>query len=556
VTLANTIIAGNTAPTGPDVGGTVSSLGYNLIGNSSGGSGFAAADLLDVNPLLGPLQNNGGPTETMALLPGSLAIGAGSVALAVDANGNPLTADQRGSARIVNGAVDIGAFESRGFTITVASGNNQQTAVNTAFAEPLVVMVTSPYGEPVAGGAVTYIAPNGGPSATFGFRLGGFGPPTAIIDASGQASIAAAANGIPGSYTVSASARGAAGTSFDLTNTQGPATQLVIVTQPSATATAGRKIPTQPVIYVEDQYGNLETGDNSTQVTASLASGSGPLVETLTVTVSGGIATFTDLAEVNAGTISLLFTSVPTFTPVISSNILIMPAQPSQLVIHTQPSATAATGRPFATQPVIYEEDMYGNLETGDNSTQVTVGLGTGTGPLQGTTAVTVSGGIATFSGLRDYTAETIVLVFTSPTLTPATSNPITISSGQSNGQVIVGQAHVGSAAALAGVKAGGVHPGVVAGTETSRRKNHLAIRGRSLPATTKPHTHVAVRSRPRQSRGVPAGEVSSLQTVARANHARAVVRADSAPVRVSAQLKASLAAYLITLKHAGSRLS
>ncbi len=94
MTVANTIIAGNTAPTGPDLDGFITSLGHNLIGNSSGSSGFVAADLQSVNPLLGPLQNNGGPTETMAPLPGSPAIAAGSVAL-IPAG---ITTDQRGFA--------------------------------------------------------------------------------------------------------------------------------------------------------------------------------------------------------------------------------------------------------------------------------------------------------------------------------------------------------------------------------------------------------------------------------------------------------------------------
>ena len=51
-------------------------------------------------PALGltPLGDYGGPTETMALLPGSLAIGSGSQALEVDASGNPLAGDQRGFA--------------------------------------------------------------------------------------------------------------------------------------------------------------------------------------------------------------------------------------------------------------------------------------------------------------------------------------------------------------------------------------------------------------------------------------------------------------------------
>jgi len=306
-TMANTIIAGNTAPTGPDVVGAVNSKGYNLIGNNSGGSGFVATDLQGtalnpLNPLLGPLQNNGGPTETMALLPGSLAIGDGSVALAVDANGKPFTTDQRGSPRIFNGTVDIGAFESRGFTITVTSGNNQQTVVGTAFAAPLVVTVSSPYGEPVAGGSVTFAVPASGASATFT----GSSP---TINASGQASITVAANTTAGSYTVSAYVTGVFIAHFDLTNTPGAPTKLVIQTQPSATATAGKAFATQPVIYVEDQYGNLETGDNSTRVRVGLKTGTGPLLGTTTVTVAGGIAAFSGLADKTAGRIVLVFGS-------------------------------------------------------------------------------------------------------------------------------------------------------------------------------------------------------------------------------------------------------
>ena len=80
------------------------------------------------------------------------------------------------------------------------------------------------------------------------------------------------------------------------------------------------------------------------------------------------------------------------------------------MVIQTQPSATATAGQAFAIQPVVYEEDQYGNLETGDNSTVVTAALASGAGPLQGTTTVTVSGGVATFTSLADNTAETIAL--------------------------------------------------------------------------------------------------------------------------------------------------
>ena len=110
MTIANTIVAGNTASSLPDVSGTVSSQGHNLIG-IIGGSGWVASDLTGtlatpLNPHLAALANNGGPTQTMALLLGSPAIDAGSNALAVGQ-----ATDQRGAVRIANGTVDIGAYE-------------------------------------------------------------------------------------------------------------------------------------------------------------------------------------------------------------------------------------------------------------------------------------------------------------------------------------------------------------------------------------------------------------------------------------------------------------
>ena len=100
----NTIIAGNSAIIGADLDGDLGSLGNNLIGNSNGGTGYAPSDLLNVNPLLGLLQDNGGPTLTHALLPGSPAIDAGD-------NTDAPEFDQRGLPRITGNRTDIGAFE-------------------------------------------------------------------------------------------------------------------------------------------------------------------------------------------------------------------------------------------------------------------------------------------------------------------------------------------------------------------------------------------------------------------------------------------------------------
>ena len=98
-----------------------------------------------------PLGSYGGPTQTVALLPGSPAIGAGSSAYGP-------TTDQRGVAR--GASVDIGAFQTRGFAIAVEPGASPQSAfVNASFANPLAVVVSSPFGDPVAGGVVHLCGP-------------------------------------------------------------------------------------------------------------------------------------------------------------------------------------------------------------------------------------------------------------------------------------------------------------------------------------------------------------------------------------------------------------
>lgn len=105
VTLRNTIVAGGVTPNCLTLGGGIITSGGNNVDNANS-CGFAAAgDLPSTNPLLGPLQNNGGPTQTHALLAGSPAINAGNNALC------PAT-DQRGNPRPVGPACDIGAFEA------------------------------------------------------------------------------------------------------------------------------------------------------------------------------------------------------------------------------------------------------------------------------------------------------------------------------------------------------------------------------------------------------------------------------------------------------------
>ena len=118
VKSSNTIIAGNFSSNGPDYSGQATSLGYNLVGNTSGNTGFNdPTDLLNQNPLLGPLQDNGGPTFTHALLPGSPAIDAGNSTLTTDQRGFARPFDSAFYSNAANGS-DIGAFEYQGSTPT------------------------------------------------------------------------------------------------------------------------------------------------------------------------------------------------------------------------------------------------------------------------------------------------------------------------------------------------------------------------------------------------------------------------------------------------------
>jgi hypothetical protein len=218
-----------------------------------------------------------------------------------------------------------------------------------------------------------------------------------------------------------------AATSIPFTVTPAAAAELTIVTQPSATATAGQPFDTQPLLDLEDRYGNLETGDDSTVVTAELMSGTGPLQGSITATVVGGVATFSNLADDKAGTITLIFATNSLQSPA-SSAIVISPAAASQLVVQTQPSPSATAGQAFATQPVIEEEDQFGNVETSDDSTVLTATLASGTGPLAGSINATVSGGVATFSNLADDEAGAITLSFGSSRLQSRTSSAVVIS--------------------------------------------------------------------------------------------------------------------------------
>jgi hypothetical protein len=142
--LNHNIIANNVSEHSPDCidyyVNQAFSYGYNVIGNASDCNIKAnIGDRFNVDPLLGPLADNGGPTLTHSLLPGSPAIDAGDPDGCKDVAGVNTLTDQRGFARVVDGNndgvahCDIGAFEANASTppTSTATATNTPTASNT-----------------------------------------------------------------------------------------------------------------------------------------------------------------------------------------------------------------------------------------------------------------------------------------------------------------------------------------------------------------------------------------------------------------------------------------
>src|SRR5262249_43463688 len=84
-------------------------------------------------------------------------------------------------------------------------------------------------------------------------------------------------------------------TSSNVVVSAAAASRLTLQTPPSSTATAGVAFGQQPVVRVEDAYGNLRSADNSTVVTATRSAGSGTLQGTTNVTAFNGLVSFNDL---------------------------------------------------------------------------------------------------------------------------------------------------------------------------------------------------------------------------------------------------------------------
>lgn len=224
--LDNTVVTGNYASTYSGIFGAVDSGGYNFVTDSTSSHGWASTDQITTSdPLLGPLQDNGGQIDTMAPMSGSPLINAGD-----PSNSGLPEFDGRGPnfARVVGRRVDIGAVEYQSVvagapaTVTVIDGNGQSAPVNSML-RPLTVLVSDANGNPVPGERVTFAAPSQ-PGASI----------QVFTNSSGIATASLQASQIAGDFTVTATC-GDGSTSFLIHLTAGAPAHLVTLGASSAT---------------------------------------------------------------------------------------------------------------------------------------------------------------------------------------------------------------------------------------------------------------------------------------------------------------------------------
>jgi hypothetical protein len=197
-----------------------------------------------------------------------------------------------------------------------------------------------------------------------------------------------------------------------------PQKTLFVATQPAGSVQAAA-FTTQPVVHVRTN-GVTDAADNTTVVTASIVTGTGAagaqLSGTTTATAVAGVATFTNLSILFAGTNYQLRFAATGVTEVSSSAFDVSPAVTTRsLFLATVPAGGVPPGA-FATQPVIHVRSN-GVTNTSDNTTVISAVLDSGPAgaTLTGTAMATAVAGVATFSNLGVSQVGSYQVRFTAP---------------------------------------------------------------------------------------------------------------------------------------------
>ena len=191
---------------------------------------------------------------------------------------------------------------------------------------------------------------------------------------------------------------------FNLTS--GTASQLAFTTEPGGTSSGGQAFGTQPVVTVEDAFGNPVTNDNST-VNLAIATGtSGATLLNCSESESNGIVSFAGCAIDKVGSYTLTATD-GALTPATSAPPLTVSRGPAYQVVFTTSPTASTGGATLNAQPVVAVVDAGGNPVTSGTNSNAKVTLSIGSQPGTGATLtcttnpVTANAGVANFAGCK-----------------------------------------------------------------------------------------------------------------------------------------------------------
>ena len=348
-----------------------------------------------------------------------------------------------------NVVINIGAANKLAFTTQPVGG----VAEATSFPTQPKVAVQDAYGNTVTTdtGTITLAIASGPGAGVLACTNTGFPNVTATAGVVTFAGCKISGTAAAGTYTLVATRTGltSTGSSNNVVINVSAANKLVFTTQPVGGVTEGVNFATQPVVTVQDTYGNTVTTDTGT---VALAKSTGPAAGALsctatTVTAVAGVATFANCqitGTAAAGTYTLTATRSG-LTTATSGNVVINVGAASKLVFTTQPVGGVTEGASFATSPVVKVQDSYGNTVTTDTGN---VTLAIASGPGAGLLACTNAGfpTVAAVAGVVTFTSCKITGTAAAGTYTLAATRSGLTSTGSSNNVVIT----VGAANKLA----------------------------------------------------------------------------------------------------------
>ena len=405
--------------------------------NVTAGVAISPSITVDVEDQFGNIVTSDSSSVTLSIHTGPGSIGGTDTAAAsggVATFGN-VKLDTAGSYTLAAADGSLTAADSSSFTVDPAAASqlafNQQptnVTVGVAISPAITVDVEDQYGNIVTSDSSSVtLSVNTGP--------GSIGGTDTVAASSGVATFSDVTLDTAGSYTLAAadgSLTGANSSSF--TVNPAAASQVVFNQQPT-NVTAGVAISPSITVDVEDQFGNIVTGDSS-NVTLSINTGPGAIGGTDTVAASSGVSTFSSVKLDTVGSYTLA-ASDGSLTGANSSSFTVSPAAASQVVFNQQPSDVTA-GVAITPSITVDVEDQFGNVVTSDSSS-VTLSIDTGPGSIGGTDTVAASSGVATFSNVKLDTAGSYTLAAADGSLTTADSSSFTVSPAAAS-QVVFNQ--------------------------------------------------------------------------------------------------------------------